>query len=133
MAIASNPDHLAIHPATIIPDRDAQISRHIIHHHFNLAGIGVAKRIDDRLTHNPVDLALNDRAHRPGLALGNHSKIDILGQGKFLSDPRERLFQVVGIGQRRTKRSQGVAPLLTHLLHQTDDSFDERLGGRVLG
>ena len=93
----------------------------------------MAKRVDQRLAADAVDLVADERVERPRLPFDDHPEAGRRAEAKLLLHVGERLPQIVRAGARAAESAHGVASLVDDLPHQRADARQAGARGRVLG
>src|ERR1700722_14567885 len=94
VSIASRLEHLRIDAAAVIAYQNPQLIEGVLDLDFDALGPGMEERIRQGFPADAVDFVAQDRVQRPGLAVHDHTKPDVLFNSEFLSDTRKRLLEI---------------------------------------
>ena len=132
MSFAAGLQHLRVDAATVVANRDPEPAQAVNDLGFNLARLGMAKRIRHGLTRDSDYFVANQRMNGSRRTLHDHPELGGFLSGELFAHSRQHPFQImtVGLGAQHTNR---IAAFFAHLLHQIENALHQRLRGRIEG
>jgi hypothetical protein len=127
MTIASSLKEFRGYAFSVIDKRKTQTRGFVAKFDFDEISCRMPERIHQSLATDPISFIADGRVQPSAPALNQNPKVDLLRNGKFLSDPRKSEFKIVTVRVRGSQTLHYIPPLLTNNIHQFQNSTDKRL------
>src|ERR1700756_1585408 len=133
MSFTAITEHLRIDSDSVVTNPYLQLSIRIFQLEFDTLCPGMAKRIEQSLSSNPVNLLQDEGVHRLLPSCNIDAKINIRSTGKLLLNARQRNHQIRGCRIRRAQSSNRASTLFDPSTHDLKNPIQPRFHRRFFG